>query len=216
MNNEKKPPVPQGILVESGTCLLSRLEEAGFRLARAYKHWLGQGFSILTSWKSDQAPDENRENFQHLKLMLTSRGYAWVPLWGRWRDMKTGEVGREPSLLVPALKRDGSNDPDELRDLTLKLGHVYDQQAVLWVKPQSEEAWLYRTDTTPPKRIKVYKNIRSQKISDVFSELAHQAGRTFVFEAFEPEPEPQGWAEALCRSAEGELRSTTPPTPPSK
>lgn len=196
-------PRPQGVLLSSSA--LHALDEAGVGLSRVYAHWLGSGFALLTSWRSDSAPDENAANFAQLKRMFAARGFSWVPLWGRWRELDTGEIGREPSLLVPAVKRDRTAAPDELHDLALALGHTYDQQAVLVVSPGGE-ARLYQTNVSPPHLLNTFSTLSSVRLGSVFSELARKAGRAFAFESFEREPEPKGWAEAMARAAEGEIR----------
>jgi hypothetical protein len=206
------------------------LDEAG--LARVEKHWRTNGFSALTAWRADESDASNRSALTKLKALVAVARYGWMPVMGSWSEAG-GKAVYEPSLLIPALRRDSprdevsmAKDSRDLRKFVIDWGVKFGQWSVLFVRPDGKAENI----TTNP-RLSGHPNgfvadtfkafvpgDTSADIRTILSRAAHRRiargkdpvsqgdpGKTFHFEAFLDRTVPALPTEALTRRSLGEL-----------
>lgn len=139
-------------------------------LGRVYQHIKsGESFAILTSWRQDLTPAENKANFKALQSALRGANLGFSKLLGHWKEEGQEEASAEPSLFVKGITKRLAN----------KLGNRYNQDAILYAGPD-----------TDGKVVLVFKNgseitigkFHPGKIAQAYSSVR---GKTFTFEGFE-------------------------------
>lgn len=209
--------------------LLDALDEAS--LSRVERHWNLNGFAALTSWRADKPDAENRRNLTRLKQDVKQAGYGWVQVMGSWSE-DGGRPTYEPSLIIPALRRDTerteasmARDSRDLRALAIKWGVRYGQWGVLWTSPDGKAQVLTTNPgLTGKPNGSVADTFTAFKPGDtradirtIISRAAHKRivqgkgpvgqddpGSTFHLECY-IDPRPGQPTEALVRRALGEL-----------
>jgi hypothetical protein len=153
-------------------------------LGRVYQHVKGKdgAFAIITSWRGNLSPSENKANFRALKGAIRSANLGFFKMKGRWKEEGADEATAEPSLFVPGIPL----------KLAHKLGNKYDQDAIIYAGPE-----------TKGKVALIFKNKSKQVIGKFHPQAIAQAystvkGNTFTFECFEYIP--QNHIETLIAS----------------
>ena len=208
---------------------LEAVDEAS--LSRVEQHWNLNGFAALTAWRADVDDSINRKNLTALKALVAVAGYGWVQVMGSWSE-QGGKPKYEPSLVIPAMRRDSgrdeaslSRDSRDLRKLAIEWGIRYGQWGILWTTQDGKGQVI----TTSPKlsghpngyvsdTFTAFKpgNTRAD-IRTIISRAAHKRiaqgkgpvghddpGATFHLECY-LDPRPMLPTEALVRRALGEL-----------
>lgn len=101
-------------------------------LNRINKHFKTSGFGIVTAYRTDNSLKQNKANQKTLENAIRSAGFGFIRVQGVW-DEKLGKGPEsEPALFIPAKIKGGGVDSVGLRELVIKQGIKYNQDAVVW------------------------------------------------------------------------------------
>ncbi|HUW14863.1 MAG TPA: hypothetical protein VM537_34405 [Anaerolineae bacterium] len=151
-------------------------------LSRVYQHTKGErSWSILTSWRSGNSPQENRADFGQLKGLIRSLGLGFFRLLGHWRECQNKQVAysdcpesdlvdsQEPSLFVIGITKQQA----------VKLMRRYNQDAIVYSGPETDNQVTLIEH--PAKETNIGK-FHPGRVAQAYSRLK---GRPFAFEGFE-------------------------------
>jgi len=145
--------------------LTQRITEAS--LSRILHHTEEGQWAILTSWRDELTPEQNKSNFIEFKQAIRSLNLGFIPLRGKWRDEATGEIVSEPSVFVIGMKPQDAH----------RIGNKYNQDAVLVGSP-GEVQLIFKSGG----KEKIGSKFSAKDANNIFSEWK---GRKFVFESLE-------------------------------
>lgn len=136
-------------------------------LDRIIKKHGDNGYIIISANRSDKEQEVNDKATQSLILDLKRSGYSYLPLYGGYRDTKTGvEDSFEPSFLVFNYLTNGDEQPfQNLKNLAIEWCGKYDQASVLVKDPSQPPVWLDAQGNVVSNRSsnKVWKNDPTQE-----------------------------------------------------
>jgi hypothetical protein len=144
-------------------------------LGRVYQHYLKSkdknkgGFAILTSWRVGNSPAQNKADLRALKGAIRAAGLGFSKMKGHWREKGQPEATPEPSLFVSGISF----------KLAHKLGNKYDQDAVIYGGPETNDKVVLIHKSGSTQNIGKF---HPQKIAQAYSSIK---GKTFIFEGFE-------------------------------
>jgi len=208
---------------------LTQLDEAS--LSRVEKHWSLNGFAALTAWRGDASDADNRSKLTALKSLVASAGFGWIQVMGAWSE-EGGKPSYEPSLVIPAIRRDTgrdevklARDSADLRKLSIQWGVKFGQWGVLWTSPNGKGRVITtsvgltgKPNGSTADAFRAFKpGDTKADIRTIISRSAHKRiaqgkgpvdqdapGKTFHLECY-LDPRPVLPTEALVRRAMGEL-----------
>jgi len=139
-------------------------------LSRIRQHVEGENtesWAIMTSWRVENTPEQNKSNFKKLQSDLRNKDLGFIKLIGRGQEEDTdGKVKsvKEPSLFIPNIS---------LR-FAKKLMEKYDQYGIVYGgKETNNKAVLFSIDGK-----KVLGTFKPNKLGQFYSELK---GKSFRF-----------------------------------
>ena len=130
--------------------------------------------AFVSAYRPEFSKRQNEERSEELKNTIRNLGMGYIQLEGRWEDPRTHDIDSEESLLVSYCMIAVGVDTNDFEKCIIRLGQIYDQDAVI-VKKGGQEGVIYRRDgSTEP-----LGDWHPNKISMVYSKIK---GRPFIFE----------------------------------
>tara|TARA_Y100000034_G_C6882525_1_gene404624 strand:- start:674 stop:1246 length:573 start_codon:yes stop_codon:yes gene_type:complete len=149
-------------------------------LSRLYTHIMDHESAILSAFRSEYSNEENYERSRQLKATLLSHGYGVTKVDGSYiENFETPEQLEvsEQSLFV-------SNQKDEAGffEVIADLGEEYQQDAVLMIPIEGQDAYLVGTSATnefPPHGQQI--SVGNLKMGEEAEFMSKVKGRPFIF-----------------------------------
>lgn len=144
-------------------------------LNRIYQHIQKkniESWAIMTSYRSENSPSENKKDFKELKQKLRSMDLGFIEIEGVGQE-ESEEGGikevKEPSLFIPKINKKQAQ----------KLSYNYDQWGYIYSGPETnDKIALISVEGT-----EYLGSFHPNKISQFFSKIK---GRPFTFEGVSP------------------------------
>ena len=158
------------------------LTEASLSRVKAHvdKATSGKGsFAVLTSWRDENKPQRNSENFQQLRQHIRSQGHGFVKMHGagQERDKATGEmkVAHEPSMFVPGMNLGQAHT----------LAKKYNQDTFIYSGPETGGK-VHLHDTKANKPLEVWDTYHPKLAAKYHSKIkGKRAGQPFHMDSKE-------------------------------
>ena len=158
-----------------------RLNEAS--LGRVYQHVMKakvKSLGMITAFRGENTEKENLALNAKLGAEIRSNGLGFFRLKGHWRECKNKNVDYKDC------PKEDLVDVAELtygvagigKELIVKLGRKYDQDAVIYLGPETKGLAITISRTGTEKNIGEF---HPSKIAQAYSRFG-KSGRTFVFE----------------------------------
>ena len=156
------------------------ISESG--LSRVYRLLSEHECAIITSFRGNEQPSENKANNRQLKGILLGKEYGVTSIKGFFIEdlnQPTEKSVVEDSFLVVNLRDDPS-----FKDIIIKLGKYYKQNSVLLKDKESDNAYLYGTsETGTDPKLGQTKDVGIFKGGEKAQIMSKVNGRDFIFES---------------------------------
>lgn len=183
-------------------------------LSRIWHHHGKTGFGIVTAWRGRRPEAKNdaellalnKKAVAELRADIKASGFGFIPVEGVGQEKRGGKIVQspEPSFLVPNSKRGKPASPSELRDVIMRLGKKYEQDAVVIHDPETGTEIISPDGTV----FNHAKSFSPNTIGEFFTRL--RGSRTFRLEGLEwwglryGSP-PGNWMEGMAMENEGRV-----------
>ena len=144
-------------------------------LGRIYQHIQKKNvdsWAILTSFRSENSPSENKRNFNDLKKQIRSMDLGFIEIEGVGQEEdEDGEIiqVKEPSLFIPGINKKQAQ----------KLSDKYEQWGYVYSGPEVDN----KIALVSIKGMEYIGKFHPNKIAQFFSRIK---GRPFTFESVKP------------------------------